>query len=130
MERFVKGDVVVLPFPYTDFSRVKKRHPSSHSYQKFYASHLPCRLGSSSPGFAQSSTSLFQSAHFQGRKLRPFCGSAAGCWAHICRRRSISRRILSNCGNPFPLLRPVHAQMQVPSRSFPRRECVAGHPPQ
>ncbi len=25
MERFVKGDVVVLPFPYTDFSSVKKR---------------------------------------------------------------------------------------------------------
>lgn len=25
MERFVKGDVVVLPFPYTDFSGVKKR---------------------------------------------------------------------------------------------------------
>lgn len=25
MERFVKGDVVVLPFPYTDFSNVKKR---------------------------------------------------------------------------------------------------------
>jgi len=25
MERFVKGDVVVLPFPYTDFSNVQKR---------------------------------------------------------------------------------------------------------
>ena len=25
MERFVKGDVVVLPFPYTDFSGAKKR---------------------------------------------------------------------------------------------------------
>ncbi|MBI5872121.1 type II toxin-antitoxin system PemK/MazF family toxin [archaeon] len=25
MERFVKGDVVVLPFPYTNFSVVKKR---------------------------------------------------------------------------------------------------------
>ena len=25
MERFVKGDVVVLPFPYADFSSVKKR---------------------------------------------------------------------------------------------------------
>jgi len=25
MERFVKGDVVVLPFPYTDFSSIKKR---------------------------------------------------------------------------------------------------------
>lgn len=25
MERFVKGDVVVLPFPYTDFSSAKKR---------------------------------------------------------------------------------------------------------
>ena len=25
MERFVKGDVVVLPFPYTDFSGSKKR---------------------------------------------------------------------------------------------------------
>jgi len=25
MERFVKGDIVVLPFPYTDFSSVKKR---------------------------------------------------------------------------------------------------------
>ena len=25
MEKFVKGDVVVLPFPYTDFSSVKKR---------------------------------------------------------------------------------------------------------
>jgi len=25
MERFVKGDVVVLPFPYTNFSNVKKR---------------------------------------------------------------------------------------------------------
>jgi mRNA interferase MazF len=25
MERFVKGDVVVLPFPYTDFSSMKKR---------------------------------------------------------------------------------------------------------
>ena len=25
MERFVKGDVIVLPFPYTDFSGVKKR---------------------------------------------------------------------------------------------------------
>jgi len=25
MERFVKGEVVVLPFPYTDFSSVKKR---------------------------------------------------------------------------------------------------------
>lgn len=25
MERFVKGDVVVLPFPYTDLSSVKKR---------------------------------------------------------------------------------------------------------
>jgi len=25
MERFVKGDVIVLPFPYTDFSSVKKR---------------------------------------------------------------------------------------------------------
>ena len=25
MERSVKGDVVVLPFPYTDFSSVKKR---------------------------------------------------------------------------------------------------------
>ena len=25
MERFVKGDVLVLPFPYTDFSSVKKR---------------------------------------------------------------------------------------------------------
>ena len=25
MERLVKGDVVVLPFPYTDFSNVKKR---------------------------------------------------------------------------------------------------------
>jgi mRNA interferase MazF len=25
MERFVKGDVVVLPFPYTDLSTVKKR---------------------------------------------------------------------------------------------------------
>jgi len=25
MERFVKGDVVVLPFPYTNFSRVIKR---------------------------------------------------------------------------------------------------------
>jgi mRNA interferase MazF len=25
MERFVKGDVVVLPFPYTNFSSVKKR---------------------------------------------------------------------------------------------------------
>jgi mRNA interferase MazF len=25
MERLVKGDVVVLPFPYTDFSGVKKR---------------------------------------------------------------------------------------------------------
>ncbi len=25
MERFVKGDVVVLPFSYTDFSSVKKR---------------------------------------------------------------------------------------------------------
>ncbi len=25
MERFVKGDVVVLSFPYTDFSSVKKR---------------------------------------------------------------------------------------------------------
>ena len=25
MERFVKGDIVVLPFPYTDFSSIKKR---------------------------------------------------------------------------------------------------------
>jgi mRNA interferase MazF len=25
MERFVKGDIVVLPFPYTDFSSMKKR---------------------------------------------------------------------------------------------------------
>jgi len=25
MERFVKGDVVVLPFPYTDLSTIKKR---------------------------------------------------------------------------------------------------------
>ena len=25
MERFVKGDVVVIPFPYTDLSAVKKR---------------------------------------------------------------------------------------------------------
>ena len=25
MERFVKGDVVVLPFPYTDFSGARKR---------------------------------------------------------------------------------------------------------
>lgn len=25
MERFVKGDVVVMPFPYTDLSTVKKR---------------------------------------------------------------------------------------------------------
>src|SRR3989344_6983775 len=25
MERFVKGDVVVLPFPYTDLSSIKKR---------------------------------------------------------------------------------------------------------
>ncbi|MEK6812041.1 MAG: type II toxin-antitoxin system PemK/MazF family toxin [Nanoarchaeota archaeon] len=25
MERFVKGDVVVLPFPYTDLSMIKKR---------------------------------------------------------------------------------------------------------
>lgn len=25
MERFVRGDVVVLPFPYTDFSSAKKR---------------------------------------------------------------------------------------------------------
>jgi len=25
MERFVKGDVVVLPFPYTDFSNAKRR---------------------------------------------------------------------------------------------------------
>ncbi|MBU3923418.1 MAG: type II toxin-antitoxin system PemK/MazF family toxin [Nanoarchaeota archaeon] len=25
MEGFVKGDVVVLPFPYTDFSKVRKR---------------------------------------------------------------------------------------------------------
>ena len=25
MERFVRGDVVVLPFPYTDFSGAKKR---------------------------------------------------------------------------------------------------------
>ena len=25
MERFVKGDVVVLPFPYTDLSDTKKR---------------------------------------------------------------------------------------------------------
>ena len=25
MERFVKGDVVVIPFPYADFSEVKKR---------------------------------------------------------------------------------------------------------
>lgn len=25
MEKFVKGDVIVLPFPYTDFSGVKKR---------------------------------------------------------------------------------------------------------
>jgi len=25
MERFVKGDIIVLPFPYTDFSSVKKR---------------------------------------------------------------------------------------------------------
>ena len=25
MERFVKGDVVILPFPYTNFSSVKKR---------------------------------------------------------------------------------------------------------
>jgi mRNA interferase MazF len=25
MERFVKGDVVVLPFPYTNFSEAKKR---------------------------------------------------------------------------------------------------------
>jgi len=25
MERFVKGDVVILPFPYTDFSGTKKR---------------------------------------------------------------------------------------------------------
>lgn len=25
MERFVKGEIVVLPFPYTDFSNVKKR---------------------------------------------------------------------------------------------------------
>ena len=25
MERLVKGDLVVLPFPYTDFSNVKKR---------------------------------------------------------------------------------------------------------
>mgnify|MGYP001613428797 FL=1 len=25
MERFVKGDVIVLPFPYTDLSTTKKR---------------------------------------------------------------------------------------------------------
>jgi len=25
MERFVRGDIVVLPFPYTNFSNVKKR---------------------------------------------------------------------------------------------------------
>ena len=25
MERFVKGDVVILPFPYTNFSSTKKR---------------------------------------------------------------------------------------------------------
>jgi len=25
MERFVKGDVVILPFPYTDLSTLKKR---------------------------------------------------------------------------------------------------------
>ena len=25
MERFVRGDVVVLPFPYTDLSKTKKR---------------------------------------------------------------------------------------------------------
>jgi len=25
MERFVKGDIVVLPFPYSDFSASKKR---------------------------------------------------------------------------------------------------------
>ena len=25
MERFVKGEVVILPFPYTDLSTIKKR---------------------------------------------------------------------------------------------------------
>jgi mRNA interferase MazF len=25
MERFVKGDIIVLPFPYSDFSQAKKR---------------------------------------------------------------------------------------------------------
>jgi|SRR3989344_3792319 len=28
MERFVKGDIVVLPFPYTDFSVIKNRPAS------------------------------------------------------------------------------------------------------